>query len=203
MFSCTCIERIRKGLDGATYHGIPVRKMPIDFWMYLEIMFRVKPDVVIEIGNFFGGSTLALAHALDNIGKGKVIAVDISHRLMSANHPRITLVTGDATKSIDQVKALISPTDTVLVIEDSSHTYANTLSVLRNYSKLVTKDSYIIVEDSIVNHGGPVLPALMPGPFEAIDDFLKETDSFVPDLACERYGISWNIRGYLKKVKDV
>jgi cephalosporin hydroxylase len=189
-------------MDRGTYHGIPTRKMPIDFWIYLEIMFKVKPDVVVEIGNQFGGSTLALAHALDNIGKGKVIAVDISHRLMSATHPRITLITGDATQMIDEVKALISPTDTVLVIEDSSHTYANTLSVLRNYSKLVTKDSYIIVEDSIVNHGIDY-PALNPGPFEAIDDFLKETDSFVPDLFCERYGISWNVRGYLKKVKDV
>jgi len=200
MFSCTCIERIRKGMDWGTYHGIPARKMPIDFWIYLEIMFKIKPDVVVEIGNQFGGSTLALAHALDNIGKGKVLAVDISHKLMSATHPRITLITGDATKNVDEVKTLISPTDTVLVIEDSSHTYDNTLSVLRNYSKLVTKGSYLIVEDSIVNHGIDY-PALMPGPYEAIEQFLTETDSFVSDKQCERFGITWNVNGYLKKVK--
>ena len=176
----------------------------MDFWIYMEIMYEIKPDVVIEIGTLKGGHTLALAHILDNIGKGRVIGLDINHDevpLTVKKHPRIQLITGDACQSFSKVKSLIKQGEIVLIIEDSSHTYENTLNVLRTYNSLVSKGSYFIVEDSIIHHGldfpGKFLSG---GPYEAIEVFTKENNNFVIDRAKERFVITWNPKGYLRKV---
>jgi len=135
-----------------TYFGVRAFQNPLDFWVYREIIFDVKPDVIIEIGNCYGGITLALAHILHHMQKGRVIGLDMDHEKVPAivkKHPRITLITGDACKSFEKVRELIKDQDKVLIIEDSSHTYANTLNVLRKFSPLVTPGSYFIVEDSI------------------------------------------------------
>ena len=73
----------------------------------------------------------------------------------------------------DKVKGMIGPNDNVLIIEDSSHTYENTLNVLQSNSSLVKPGGYFIVEDSICHHGLEVGPK--PGPYEAIQEFLAET----------------------------
>ena len=93
------------------YFGIRAIKNPLDFWVYCDIICEVKPDIVVEIGNRYGGSTLALAHVLDNLQRGKVIGVDIDHSQVPRivkRHPRITLITGDACESFDKVKELIN-----------------------------------------------------------------------------------------------
>src|SRR5262249_37870941 len=115
------------------YFGIQTLKCPIDFWVYQEIICETTPDFIIEIGNYHGGSSLALAHLCDCLGRGRVIACDISQQHVPQqvrNHPRISLVEGDACESFDRVAKLIDGDANVLVIEDSSHTYENTLSVL-------------------------------------------------------------------------
>jgi len=60
-------------MEGSSYHGIPTMKSPLDFWIYQEILWETRPAFIIEIGNLYGGSTLALAHACDALGKGKII----------------------------------------------------------------------------------------------------------------------------------
>ena len=62
-----------------TYFGIKTYKNPLDFWIYQEIIFKTKPDVIIEIGNKYGGSALALAHIQDNMDHGKIIGIDFEH----------------------------------------------------------------------------------------------------------------------------
>lgn len=184
-----------------TYFGITTWKSPIDYWVYQEIIFQHKPDVILEIGNAFGGSALALAHLCDNIGHGKIIGLDISHKNispLSKAHNRITFIEGDACSSLDKVKNLIKPEDKVLVIEDSSHTYENTLNVLRTYSSFIKSGDYFIVEDSICHHGLDVGPN--PGPYEAINDFLKENKNFVCDRDKESFFITWNPKGFLKRI---
>jgi len=182
------------------YFGIPTLKNPLDFWVYQELLWKVRPDVVVEIGNAFGGSTLALAHLLDHIGTGRVIAVDIQHDTFYpavGTHPRIELITLDATLALPEVRRRIRPGERVMVIEDSDHTYDNTLAVLRAYGPLVTSGSYLIVEDSHCHHGldyGPV-----PGAYEAIADFLRECPEFQSDRECEHFFITFNPTGYLKK----
>jgi len=192
---------MRGGVDTSSYFGVWTMQSPLDFWIYQEIIFEVKPDVIIEIGNFHGGSTLALAHLLDSMGKGKVIGVDIDHDAVPnvvKAHPRITLITGDACRSFSKVKELVDKDACVLIIEDSSHIYKNTLNVLRTYNSLVTKGSYFIVEDGILNHGVGSREA--KGPYEAVETFVKENSNFNIDRSREKFVITWNPKGYLKKI---
>lgn len=176
----------------STYFGIPTMKSPTDFWIYQEIISEIKPDLIIEIGTFHGGSALALAHLCDANGKGQVISIDQNPLPNPFEHPRITWLTGNAT-DFDQFTGR-----TILVIEDSSHTYDNTLAVLRHFAPIVSKGSYFIVEDSICGHGLDIEPK--PGPYEAIQTFLSENKDFVVDRNREPYLITWNPSGYLKRV---
>lgn len=188
----------------STYFGIPTIKLPLDFWVYTEIIWSVQPDVIIDTGTYHGGATLAIAHIFDNIGKGKVISLDVDHKDVPSkvkNHPRIALITGDACESFSKVSNLINKHDKVLIIEDSSHTYKNTLKILKTFSSLVTKNSYFIVEDSIINHGLKFDEYKSGGPYKAIEDFIKGNDEFEVDRTKERFVITWNPKGYLRRIK--
>jgi cephalosporin hydroxylase len=188
-------------MSQSTYFGVPTQKHPYDMWVYQEIITATQPDVIIEIGNWRGGGTLLLAHLCDNLGKGRVIGVDISHAHIAPNvraHPRITLIEGDACAMFASVAALIKPDERVLVIEDSSHTFDNTLNVLNTYAPLVKQGDYFIVEDSICHHGLDIGPN--PGPYEAIEAFVATNWDFLFDRSRESFVISWNLKGYLKRV---
>jgi len=188
--------------EQSTYFGIRTLKSPLDFWVYQEIIFAQRPDVILEIGNLCGGSTLALAHLCDNLGHGRVIGCDIDHGKIPPvvrQHPRITLIEGDACANFARITSLIPAGSNVLAIEDSSHTYDNTLAVLRRFAPLIPPGGYFIVEDSNCHHGlnhGP-----NPGPYEAIETFLTENRQFASDRGKESFFITWNPKGYLKRVK--
>jgi cephalosporin hydroxylase len=187
-------------MEQTTYFGIRTLKGPLDFWVYQEIIWQTKPDFIVEIGNFYGGSALALAHLCDAMGRGKLICCDLDQKNIPAvvrSHPRITLVEGDACQSFDRINQMIEPGAGVLVIEDSAHSYDNTLAVLRTYSPLIRPGGYFIVEDSICHHGLPIGPR--PGPYDAIKAFLAENTNFESDRAKESYLITWNPTGYLRR----
>ena len=187
-------------MNQSTYFGVKTLKSPNDFWIYQEIIWETKPDIIVEIGNFHGGSTLALAHLCDCLGKGRVIGVDLSNDAIPKfirNHPRITLIEGDACESFPKVANLISKEERVIVIEDSSHTYDDTLNVLYLYSTLIKPGDYFIVEDSIVGHG--LLFEHESGPFEAVEMFIKENPDFEIDRTKESFLITWNPKGYLRR----
>ena len=191
-------ERI---MNRTSYFGVKTLKSPLDHWVYWELIHETQPDVIVEIGNASGGSTLSLAHLCDLLGKGRVIGIDISHATVPQqvkNHPRITLIEGDACGCFPAVAGLISAADRVLVIEDSSHTYENTLNVLRTYSVLLKPGDYFIVEDSICHHGLSIGPA--PGPYEAIESFVNEHGEFEIDRSRESFLITWNPKGYLRRI---
>jgi cephalosporin hydroxylase len=188
-------------MNESTYFGVKTWKSPIDFWIYQELMCELKPDVIVEIGNHSGGSTLALAHLCDSLGHGRVIGLDLSHATVAdsaRDHRRITLVEGDACANFERVVKLITPADHVLVIEDSSHTFENTLAVLERYSPLVKPGGYFIVEDGICHHGLNGGPS--PGPYEAAEAFVRGSNSFVIDRSREAFLITWNPKGYLRRV---
>jgi cephalosporin hydroxylase len=198
------LQIIGNGILGKTkYFGVWTMKSPMDSWVYQEIIYETQPDVIIEIGNFNGGSTLFLAHLCDLLGKGRVIGLDLSHETVPEfikNHPRITLIEGDACQRLDDVKKIISNEERVLVIEDSSHTYDNTLNVLRAYSTFIKPGDYLIVEDSIIHHGLDHGPD--PGPYEAITTFIAENEDFMIDRDREHFFITWNPKGYLKRISS-
>ncbi len=189
-------------LSQTTYFGVTTLKSPIDFWVYQELLFEIRPDFIVEIGNFRGGSALALAHLCDALGHGNVIGLDLSHEAVPdlvRQHPRIRLVSGDACASLPTVASLVAG-GSVMVIEDSAHTYDNTLAVLRTYAPLVTVGSYFIVEDGIIHHGLDGGPS--PGPYEAIETFVLENDAFQIDRQRESFLITWNPKGYLRRRRD-
>ncbi|MGH9324516.1 MAG: CmcI family methyltransferase [Vicinamibacteria bacterium] len=189
-------------VEGTTYFGVRALKNPLDFWIYQEILFEARPDAIVEIGTRFGGSALALAHLCAGLGKGRVISIDLSHEDVAPavrEHPRITLIEGDACASFSRVSGMCRAEERVLVIEDSSHTYENTLGVLRRYSSLVKPGGYFIVEDGICRHGLEVGPS--PGPYEAVATFTRENGDFEIDRKREGFLITWNPKGFLQRVK--
>lgn len=184
-----------------TYFGIRAYKNPIDAWIYQEIIVAQRPDVIIEIGNRFGGGTLFLAHLCDLLGHGRVIAIDVKHSDLAEEvrrHERITLIEGDALKIFANVKAACAGSQRVMVIEDSSHTFDNTLGVLRTYSTLLSVGDHFIVEDTICHHGLDVGPN--PGPYEAVEAFLQEKSCFAADRGRERFLVTWNPKGFLTRI---
>ncbi len=188
-------------MESSTYHGIRTMKNPLELWVYQEILWESKPDFIIEIGNLYGGSTLALAHMCDLIGKGRILAVDTYHDHIVPEvreHPRVALFTGDACAMLPQVKAAIPSGSSVMIIDDSAHSYEHTLKVLENFADLVRVGNYFIVEDGICHHGLDVGP--QPGPYEAVEAFIRRNKNFIVDRDKENFGITWNPKGYLKRI---
>ncbi|MDY7007611.1 MAG: CmcI family methyltransferase [Cyanobacteriota bacterium] len=186
--------------------GYPTFKCPLDLWIYQEIIFTLKPDIVIESGTNYGGSTLYLAQMCDLVSNGKVISIDIADHYGGGNRPkheRITYLLGSSTSNeiINQIRQLIPTDSTVLVILDSDHHKHHVLDELRLYHEFVTPGSYMIVEDSGYN-GNPVKQNFGPGPWEAIEDFLKENSDFKIDREREKFYMTFNPGGYLLKVKS-
>ena len=187
-------------LYDTTYLGIKICKNPFDLFKYQEIIFNTSPGVILEIGTGAGGSTLWLANLCGIIGKGIVISIDVDQKRVTEQvrkHGRIILIEGDATKVRNQVLTYVFPEENIMVIEDSSHEYDNTLSLLKLYSSLLKIGDYFIVEDTICHHGLSEGPS--PGPFEAVEMFLRDNPNFESDRKIEPE-ISWNPTGYLKRV---
>ena len=88
---------------------------------------------------------------------------------------------------------------TVLVVLDSDHSRDHVLAEPRAYAPLVTPGSYLVVEDTNIN-GHPVYEAFGPGPMEAVQDFLKERDDFEADRSREKFLLTFNPRGWLRKL---
>ena len=183
------------------WFGVPTLKCPLDMWIYQEIIYDLKPDVIIECGTAQGGSALFLASLSHLLGHGKVITIDIEDREGRPELERISYVRGSSTSEeiVEKVKSFIKDEDKVMVILDSDHTREHVLNELRMYSSFVTKGSYLIVEDTNLN-GHPVVPDFGPGPMEAIEEFLKENKNFVVDRDKEHHYLTFNPKGFLRKI---
>lgn len=189
-----------------TWMGVKVLKNPMDCWIYQEILHQVRPDVVVEIGSLAGGSTLFFCHLLDLIGHGQVVSVDKDRSRYRIKHTRLRDITGDCSDPavVAQVQAACHGSR-VLIIHDADHSKQAVLRDLRNYADLVTLGSYFIVEDGIVDvFTGPSSKRLRwdnrPGPLAAIREFLLEDNRFTVDNERERYLITSNPCGFLKRV---
>lgn len=187
----------------ARWLGTPILQYPTDLLVYQEVIYDVKPDVILDIGTYKGASALYYANILDLMGyaPGRVISVDIELRPGLPQHPRISYLQGSSTSEdiLKRIRALIRPDQKVLIFLDSDHSMSHVLSELRAYSPIVTRGSYIVVEDSNIN-GHPVHSGFGPGPMEAIHAFFKENSGFEVDRSRERYLLSVAPEGFLKKL---
>jgi cephalosporin hydroxylase len=192
-----------KFCNNTKWFGVECVKNPLDFWVYQEIIYSMQPTVILEIGNWKGGSALAMAHLLDIQGSGRVIAVDINHENVDPRaraHPRITWIEGDATdpEIEQQIRALISAEDRVLIIEDSDHVDTTVNKLLHMYKDLVRVGDYFIVEDSVCGFK-PLNWEPDPGPWAGITRFLEEDPNWESDREQEKYIVTWNPLGFLRR----
>lgn len=125
-----------------------------------EVIFQVKPDVIIETGVAHGGSLVFYASLCKAMGKGRVIGIDIEIRTHNREAiethslaDRIALIEGSSTAPdiVAKVKSMVIPGEVVLVILDSNHTYAHVLAELQAYAELVTPGSYVVATDGIMH----------------------------------------------------
>ncbi len=182
--------------------GVFVQKCPLDLWIYQETLWDTRPDLIVECGTAEGGTTLYLASMCDLIGTGRIVSVDIDTKPKRPAHPRITYIAGSsvAPDVVAQVKKHVKKDEKTMIILDSDHSKKHVDQELKIYSDLVSKGCYLIVEDSNVN-GHPVLVEHGPGPMEAIEEFLTKDDRFIIDAEKEKFFMTFNPRGYLKRVK--
>lgn len=184
--------------------GVRALKNPLDAWIYQEIIYETKPDIILEIGSMEGGSTLYLANLLDLMGKGQVISVDLDRSRFRVSHDRIIVITGCS--SSPEVVAKVSELcegKSVLIIQDAAHDKESVLHDLRTYSRLVGRNSYFVVEDGHIDLFRPDdgIGTWEDGPLAAIEQFLTENTNFVVDSDRERYILTNNVKGFLKRIR--
>lgn len=191
-----------KTWDNTYWLGVPAEKCPLDLWIYQEIIYETKPDLIVETGTRFGGSALFLASICDLVGKGKVVTIDITDEHPQPSHKRITYLKGSSVSSdiINKVGLLVKDELSVMVILDSDHSAKHVLEELQLYSPFVTVGGYLILEDTNIN-GHPVAADFGPGPMEALDEFLSQGDDFLVDTEKEKFFMTFNPRGFLKRIK--
>ena len=142
-----------------TWLGRPIIQHPEDLVRLQEVVYNLKPDVVIETGVAHGGSLVFFASLMRSIGRGQVVGIDIEIRphnrtAIEAHElaPMIALVEGDSTapEVIAQATSGIRPEDTVLIVLDSDHSKAHVAMELEVYHGFVTPGSYIVATDGIM-----------------------------------------------------
>ena len=195
-----------------TWLGRPVIQFPTDVVAVQELLWKVRPDVVVETGVAHGGSLVLSASILELIGSGKVVGVDVeirSHnRVAIEAHPlahRIELIEGS---SIDEatmvaVRKAVAGAGTVVVFLDSNHSEAHVLRELELYGELVTPGSYLVAHDGAQAWVWDIPRGKAEWkedhPLKAIHSFLAQHPEFTIDPFWTRYGITSSPDGWLKK----
>lgn len=198
--------------------GRPIIQYPQDMIAMQEIIWKVNPDLIIETGVAHGGSLIFYASLLELMGgDGRVVGIDIDirehNRKEIENHPmykRIDLLEGSSTDEhiVDKVKDLCRNKQRVLVSLDSNHTHEHVLAELQLYSPFVTKGSYLVVFDTVVEDMPEDFFPDRPwgkgdNPKTAVWEFLKTNKRFVIDKEMEhKLMITVAPDGYLKCVED-
>ena len=198
------------------FFGEPSINFSEDLIRFQEAIYEVKPDIIIEVGVAWGGTTLFLASILEGINKGIVIGIDIyipNHvkkaiRNKGKISKRINLIKGSSTdqNTISKIKKF-TKNKRVLVILDSNHTDEHVYRELEIYSKMVNINSYIIVCDTIINYIKPNIERKRDwgkknNPLTAIQKFLKNNRKFeYSKYFNKKLLISCNFNGFIKRVK--
>jgi len=202
-----------------SWMGVPIIQYPQDIVAMQDIIWKVKPDLIIEMGVARGGSIIYYASMLKLLGgERRVLGVDIDirehNREAIENHPMsdiITLIEGPSTDNsiVEQVYGFAKGKKNILVILDSHHSHDHVFNELRLYSPLVNKGSYLVVFDTIIES----LPVDTfdnrdwdkgNNPHTAIVEFLKTTERFEVDNAIDnQLLVTVAPGGYLKCVKGL
>jgi cephalosporin hydroxylase len=201
-----------------TWLGRPVIQFPQDLLAMQEIIWRVRPDLIIETGIAHGGSLIFYASMLELLGgDGEVIGIDIDIRVHNraeverhAMYRRIRMIEGSSTDVdvVEQVKSIANGKERIMVVLDSNHSHAHVRHELQLYSPLVTRGSYLVVFDTVVedmpDDSFPDRPwGKGDNPKTAVQEFLTTCDRFEVDREIEaKLLITVAPEGYLRCIKD-
>lgn len=201
-----------------TWLGRPIIKYPSDIVATQEIIWSVKPDLIIETGIAHGGSLMLSASMLElNGGDGLVLGIDIDirehNRKEIVNHPmakRIRMIEGSSVSkgTIEQVREIASGRKRIMVFLDSLHSHAHVAAELELYAPLVSVGSYLVLPDTFIEYFPKgYYSANRPwdvgdNPMTAMKDFLKDNDQFEIDRElCDKLMITEAFDGYLKRIR--
>lgn len=193
---------LRSGWDNKhvytfTWLGRPIIQLPEDIMRVQEVIYKIKPDVIIETGIAHGGSLIFYASLCKLMGKGRVIGIDIKirphNRQTIERHELfeyITLVEGSSINLdiVSKVKALVKPGESVFIMLDSNHTKSHVLAELNYYANLVSVGSYIVAADGIMESLAGA-PRSSPdwtwnNPKAAAQEFVKNNPQFIIEQPC-------------------
>lgn len=198
-----------------TWLGIPIIQFPCDLLMMQELIWKIRPDVIVETGIAHGGSAILYASILELLGKGRVIGIDVEirkyNRLAINSHPlshRIELIEGSSIDAgiVGEVRKRIHKDEKVLVTFDSNHSFSHVLSEMELYAPLVSADSYMVVMDGTLGLLQD-LPNSKPewsedNPLRAIHAFLERYQDWEIDPYYNRMLITSNPDAFLRRRKQ-
>lgn len=205
----------QKYMYNFSWMGRPIIQTPVDMMAMQELIWQVKPQAIIETGVAHGGSLLFYASLLELLGEGEVVGIDIDirahNRQAIEEHPmskRLHLIQGSSTSAevVEQVRARVAGKQRVMVCLDSNHTEEHVLAELEAYAGLVTKGSYLVVFDSIVEDLPRDFFADRPwnvgdNPKTAVHKWLPEHPEFLIDRDFEsKLLLSVCPDGFLKRI---
>ncbi len=200
-----------------TWMGRPIIKFPNDMVAQQEIVWRTKPDLIIETGIAHGGSIIYSASLCELMGHGHVVGIDIDirphNRAEIEKHPmakRITMFEGSSTdeKLFAKVADMAKSAKSVLVILDSNHTHEHVYNELKLYANLVTVGNYVILPDTFIEFFPKGYYAsnrpwdVGNNPWTAMKQFMSERSDFELDQEpVSKSMITESFDGYLKRIK--
>jgi cephalosporin hydroxylase len=201
-----------------TWMGRPIIKFPNDMAIQQELMWELKPDLVIETGIAHGGSIIFTASMMEMMGiDGEVVGVDVDIRKHNRDaieaHPmmkRITMYEGDsvAPDMVERVTQHAKGKKCVMVILDSLHSHAHVYKELQAYADMVTVGSYCVLPDTVIEffpkgYYSDTRPwDVGDNPYTAMKQFISEVDHFEVDKSLTNKAmITETIDGYLKRVR--
>jgi cephalosporin hydroxylase/predicted O-methyltransferase YrrM/glycosyltransferase involved in cell wall biosynthesis len=182
-----------------TWLGQRVPHPPADLIAYQAIVATARPDFIVETNRRSGGRALFLASVCDLVDHGHIISVSPSSEARLPDHPRITYVDGGPLDDevMTKVHGMVGdPPNAMLVLGLAGR--FGLVHTFDKYADLVPVGSYVIFEETIVN-GHPVWPGMGPGPHEAVTQILRSRGDFVQDTDMERFGVSFNPGGFLRR----
>jgi cephalosporin hydroxylase len=197
--------------------GIPIMQLPQDIIAMQELIWKVKPDLIIETGIALGGSLIFYASMMELLGEqGMVLGIDIDirehNKIEIEKHimyKRIKMIQGSSIDGaiVKQVYEVAKNRKNIIVILDSNHTHEHVLEELKKYSSLVTKNSYLVVCDTLVEDlpetaSSDRLWGKGNNPKSAVWEFIKNNTDFVIDKSIDsKLLLTASPDGYLKRIR--
>ena len=207
-----------KWVHQTNWLGEPILNIPHDMFALQEIIYRTRPEYIIEVGVAWGGSLLFYSTLMEVLGGKKIVGVDIfvpddlverisSHGKLAE---RIEWIVGSSIEhdTIKKVKKIIGKSTRTMILLDSYHTHDHVLKELQLYSQFVGKGCYLICGDTIVENipeqkHRPREWGKGNNPMTACNEFMAQTDRFERDASLEnKLLFTCNPSGYLKAIKD-